>query len=268
MADKKVSELDALTNLSGDDLLLVVNDPAGSPTSRKVTLSNFFANVSVDTVHNGRLTVQGNTALRGTVVTVSANVIMSGDLDVSADLTVNNYNVGSTLDVLDRTKMAVSNTVTLVNDRLQVANAAVLYATIAQVEDRLQVANAAATYATKTEVNTKLQVANAAATYQTIAIERAALANTNAQLLDTNARINTIIDDLTGAEININTIDFTSNTVSIQANTGLNVSVGSAPSSNSPTTEGWTAGTIAFSNNYLYIAVDGNTIKRVSLEVF
>jgi len=42
MADKKVSALSAITNLSQDDLLLVVDDPAGTPTSKKVTVGNLF----------------------------------------------------------------------------------------------------------------------------------------------------------------------------------------------------------------------------------
>ena len=36
MADKKVTALDALTELSSVDLFLVVDDPSGTPTSKKV----------------------------------------------------------------------------------------------------------------------------------------------------------------------------------------------------------------------------------------
>ena len=56
MADKKVTELSAITNLSGDDLLLVVNDPSGTPTSNKVTVTNLFANVVPNVVHKGTVT--------------------------------------------------------------------------------------------------------------------------------------------------------------------------------------------------------------------
>jgi hypothetical protein len=80
MADKKVSELTAITNVSGDDLLMVVNDPAGASGSRKITVSNFLANVSVATVHTNRTTFNGNTFINGTVSQVSANVIFSGDV--------------------------------------------------------------------------------------------------------------------------------------------------------------------------------------------
>lgn len=40
MADKKVTALDALTTVTADDLFLVVDDPAGTPTSKKVTAAN------------------------------------------------------------------------------------------------------------------------------------------------------------------------------------------------------------------------------------
>ena len=36
MADKKITQLDALTTLSSVDLFLAVDDPSGTPTSKKV----------------------------------------------------------------------------------------------------------------------------------------------------------------------------------------------------------------------------------------
>ena len=46
MADKKVTQLDALTSLSGDDLFMVVDDPAGTPTSKKITVTNAFTGMT------------------------------------------------------------------------------------------------------------------------------------------------------------------------------------------------------------------------------
>ena len=40
MADKKVTALDALTTVAADDFLLIVDDPSGTPTSKKVTAAN------------------------------------------------------------------------------------------------------------------------------------------------------------------------------------------------------------------------------------
>jgi hypothetical protein len=93
MADKKVTDLTASTRVSGDDLLLVVNDPLGTPESRKVTLKNFFANVSVNQVYTASSTFKANTTFSGTTVSVSSNLML-----------------GST------------NTLDAINDRYQVAN--------------------------------------------------------------------------------------------------------------------------------------------------
>lgn len=46
MADKKVTELDALTTLSADDLFMVVDDPAGSPSTKKVTAGSVFGDIN------------------------------------------------------------------------------------------------------------------------------------------------------------------------------------------------------------------------------
>jgi len=40
MADSKISNLGAITSLSDDDLLVVVNDPAGTPTTNKITVAH------------------------------------------------------------------------------------------------------------------------------------------------------------------------------------------------------------------------------------
>lgn len=188
MADKKVSELSAITNLSGDDLLLVVNDPSGTPTSNKITVGNVFANVAVQS------TFKANTVFSGSRMTITANVI------------VNSTNV---LDAI--------------NDRIQVANAA----TLAQVNDRLQVSNAFLTFA-----NSADPIFTGTATADTL-----------------NTNFMTIINPkgllLVGGGVTTQ-VPATSNTASEDINVG----------------------TFWYSNNYLYIAVDGNTIKRVELESF
>jgi len=94
MADKKVSELTAITNLTTDDLIMVVNDPAGTASSRKVTVGNLFGNVAVITKHTSNTTFTANTTFNGTTMTVSANLVLGG-----------------------------SNVTDSINDRYQVANA-------------------------------------------------------------------------------------------------------------------------------------------------
>jgi len=117
MADKKVAQLTTITNLSGDDLLLVVNDPSGTPTSNKITVTRVFANVAVNTVHTGLTTFKANTTFTGTKITSTANVAITGDLSV------NGYSVLTELD----SKITTDAANVLINDRLQVANAAALY---------------------------------------------------------------------------------------------------------------------------------------------
>lgn len=101
MADKKVSQLDALTTVTSDDLLLVVNDPNGTPASRKVTVANFFGSVDTEVTHKDRVNFQGNTIHTGTVMNVSANVIFQGNVRLSSDTPSSNnaasegYGVGS-----------------------------------------------------------------------------------------------------------------------------------------------------------------------------
>ena len=82
MADKKVSALTAITDMSSDDLMLVVNDPSGTPASRKITHANFFANVhtvsdftSNVTISSTKLTLSANTTLSGKLVNGSGTVI-------------------------------------------------------------------------------------------------------------------------------------------------------------------------------------------------
>jgi hypothetical protein len=47
MADKKITQLDAVTSVTSDDLFLIVDDPAGTPTSKKVTAANLAAGVAL-----------------------------------------------------------------------------------------------------------------------------------------------------------------------------------------------------------------------------
>ena len=78
MADKKVTELTTLTTVSGDDLLMVVNDPLGAPASRKINVAQFLGAVSSNTVHTGLFQTSANSTIAGTTATISANLNVSG----------------------------------------------------------------------------------------------------------------------------------------------------------------------------------------------
>ena len=49
MADTKLADLTALTTPSGDDLLYIVDDPAGIPLDRKIALDNLFTRGTITT---------------------------------------------------------------------------------------------------------------------------------------------------------------------------------------------------------------------------
>lgn len=41
MVDKKLTELDAITSVTSDDLIYVVDNPLVTPVSKKITVDNF-----------------------------------------------------------------------------------------------------------------------------------------------------------------------------------------------------------------------------------
>ena len=55
MADKKVSQLPSLTTTAAPDLLLIVDDPLGTPVSKNITVKNFFGAVPANTTISGHV---------------------------------------------------------------------------------------------------------------------------------------------------------------------------------------------------------------------
>ena len=60
MADKKVTQLTALTTTAAPDLLMIVDDPNGTPVSKKITVKSFFGAIPSNTVFSANVTVSGN----------------------------------------------------------------------------------------------------------------------------------------------------------------------------------------------------------------
>lgn len=74
---KKVSELNALTNASGDDLLIIVDQPGtANASTNKITVSSFMANVNTNTVF--KQVVTANTLYFSNTTNAPANSTASG----------------------------------------------------------------------------------------------------------------------------------------------------------------------------------------------
>tara|TARA_Y100000310_G_scaffold331860_1_gene406270 strand:- start:1841 stop:2368 length:528 start_codon:yes stop_codon:yes gene_type:complete len=84
MADQKISELTAITNAASEDLIVVVDDPTGTPANKKISLLNVFANVASNTTHTGTLTTTANSTFQGSRFTVSANAVFKTTAGISA----------------------------------------------------------------------------------------------------------------------------------------------------------------------------------------
>jgi hypothetical protein len=72
MADKKITQLTSLASPASEDLLLIVDNPSGTPTSKQISIKNLaggMPNTAVST-----LTVSANTTLNGSNTVVSSNV--------------------------------------------------------------------------------------------------------------------------------------------------------------------------------------------------
>ncbi|NBX98132.1 hypothetical protein EB118_17450 [bacterium] len=77
MADKKVTQLTALTAPANNDILLIVDDPSGAPVSKKITIENLLGNTT-------RLTI------------ASANVASNSTFTLAAEDFVFDANVSTT----------------------------------------------------------------------------------------------------------------------------------------------------------------------------
>jgi len=178
MADKKVTQLTALTAPANTDLLLIIDDPAGSPVSKKITVEDLFGTTSGLTVTTVNVTATGNATLAANNITLDA-----------------------------------TNNITLT--RGTVIN-----------EDGA-------------DSDTRIESDN----------------NANMVFVDASA-------DAVGIGTNAPTEALDVNSDAIRIRTAQ------TPASSNNTALGWGVGTIAWDSSYLYIAVDANTIKRVSLTSF
>ena len=87
MADKKITELTPLTSLTPDDLFVVVDDPTGTPITKKIAAADIFAN-GISFVTSS--TYKGATVLRSILTanvsanTATANTLIAGEFVTNA----------------------------------------------------------------------------------------------------------------------------------------------------------------------------------------
>lgn len=82
MADnsKKVSELPVTTNVASTDRVLVLRDPAGSPSVRTITVNNFISNVATSVVANAAAQINTSAATAYSNAVAYANSILTSNL--------------------------------------------------------------------------------------------------------------------------------------------------------------------------------------------
>ncbi len=61
MADKKITELPVMTNPQPEDLLLVVDNPTGTPESKSLSIGTLLSNTNVTLANTGLMFVNGYT---------------------------------------------------------------------------------------------------------------------------------------------------------------------------------------------------------------
>jgi hypothetical protein len=78
VADKKVSQLAALSQPEAEDLLLIIDDPNGTPVSKRVTVKTLFGRVKANT-----MIVSSNTYI--TANATFTNRVVANTFIVAAD---------------------------------------------------------------------------------------------------------------------------------------------------------------------------------------
>lgn len=79
MADQKVTELTNLTTAASEDVFYVVDDPSGTPVSKKITAKNLFGSVPANTTFthfatfNNKVTAANGVVTLATSTTVGSN---------------------------------------------------------------------------------------------------------------------------------------------------------------------------------------------------
>lgn len=88
MADQRISQLPLLVDPQGEDLLPIIDNPNGTPTSKKIRLDKLFGDIQSNTVINGTFETTANATFSGANTVFTSNVNVTGLAAVS-NLTIN-----------------------------------------------------------------------------------------------------------------------------------------------------------------------------------
>lgn len=77
MADKKITQLDAVTSAANTDLLLIVRDPSTTPVNKKLEIGDLFGETAQTVIQKLDVRSNGTSAITGSTVTISANTSLS-----------------------------------------------------------------------------------------------------------------------------------------------------------------------------------------------
>lgn len=73
MADKKITQLDAVTTTANTDLLLVVRDPSTTPVNKKLEIGDLFGESAQTVFSKIDLKASGNATLAADTITLVSN---------------------------------------------------------------------------------------------------------------------------------------------------------------------------------------------------
>ena len=122
MADraKKVSELTSLTAASGDDLLLIVDDPSGTPATKKITIDALFTGTPLSNGAFVTISVSNTATIENAEITTS-----NTDTATFANLSVTDTATFANLSVTDTATFANAEITTSNTDIGTFANVAI-----------------------------------------------------------------------------------------------------------------------------------------------
>jgi hypothetical protein len=109
----KISDLSAITSVTNDDLMIVINDPNGSPTTNRISVNNFFSSIPATTKFTGNVIFGksislSNTSISNVTLTFTMNNTANGGGYGTNKLTYKT--IGTKLDVNTSIQYLAPNT--------------------------------------------------------------------------------------------------------------------------------------------------------------